>query len=95
MTVPTDSETVVVGDPADPLDDLRRLPPPDGGDDRHVGMIVLTGQGSDAFCSGGDQRIQLAGDATLPFSTTEEGPGGRNAFVEHRPPDFSGSPRRP
>src|SRR5213079_1288007 len=27
-------------------------------DDRDVGVIVLTGEGPDAFCSGGDQRIR-------------------------------------
>jgi len=27
-------------------------------DDPEVGVVVLTGQGSDAFCSGGDQRIR-------------------------------------
>ncbi len=38
---------------------------------------------------------QLAGDATMLFYMTEEGQEGRNAFVEHRPPDFSRFPRRP
>ena len=27
-------------------------------DDPHVGVIILTGQGPDAFCSGGDQKIR-------------------------------------
>src|SRR5262249_50991028 len=27
-------------------------------DDRRVGVVVLTGEGPDAFCSGGDQRIR-------------------------------------
>ena len=27
-------------------------------DDDHVGVIVFTGQGTEAFCSGGDQRIR-------------------------------------
>jgi naphthoate synthase len=27
-------------------------------DDRHVGVILLTGEGPEAFCSGGDQRIR-------------------------------------
>ena len=35
------------------LDDAR--------DDHEVGVIILTGEGEDAFCSGGDQRIR--GDA--------------------------------
>ncbi len=30
----------------------------DARDDEHVGVIVLTGQGRDAFCSGGDQRVR-------------------------------------
>ncbi len=38
---------------------------------------------------------QLAGDATMLFYMTEEGQEGRNAFVEHRNPDFSKFPRRP
>ncbi len=41
---------------------------------------------------------QLAGDATMLFYMTEEGQEGRNAFVEHRRPDFSDFsrfPRRP
>lgn len=38
---------------------------------------------------------QLAGDATMLFYMTEEGQEGRNAFVEHRTPDFSQFPRRP
>jgi naphthoate synthase len=38
---------------------------------------------------------QLAGDATMLFYMTEEGQEGRNAFVEHRQPDFSRFPRRP
>ena len=27
-------------------------------DDPHVGVIILTGEGPDAFCSGGDQRVR-------------------------------------
>lgn len=38
---------------------------------------------------------QLAGDATMLFYMSEEGQEGRNAFVEHRSPDFSKYPRRP
>jgi len=38
---------------------------------------------------------QLAGDATMLFYMTEEGQEGRNAYLEHRPPDFSRFPRRP
>lgn len=30
-------------------------------DDEQVGVIILTGQGPDAFCSGGDQRVRGAG----------------------------------
>ncbi|MBX2820258.1 MAG: 1,4-dihydroxy-2-naphthoyl-CoA synthase [Rhodothermaceae bacterium] len=43
------------------LDDAR--------DDPEVGVIILTGEGPDAFCSGGDQRIR--GDAGY----TEKGTG--------------------
>ena len=35
---------------------------------------------------------QLAGDATMLFYMSEEGQEGRNAFVEHRAPDFSRFP---
>jgi naphthoate synthase len=38
---------------------------------------------------------QLAGDATMLFYMSEEGQEGRNAFVEHRRPDFSKYPKRP
>jgi naphthoate synthase len=38
---------------------------------------------------------QLAGDATMLFYMTEEGREGRDAYKEHRSPDFSRFPRRP
>ncbi len=38
---------------------------------------------------------QLAGDATMLFYMTEEGQEGRNAFVEHRAPEFQRFPKRP
>jgi len=38
---------------------------------------------------------QLAGDATMLFYMSEEGQEGRNAFQEHRAPDFGRFPRRP
>jgi naphthoate synthase len=38
---------------------------------------------------------QLAGDATLLFYLTEEAQEGRDAFKEHRRPDFERFPRRP
>ncbi|MFO1398572.1 MAG: 1,4-dihydroxy-2-naphthoyl-CoA synthase [Burkholderiales bacterium] len=33
----------------------------DARDDADVGVVILTGQGPDAFCSGGDQRVRGAG----------------------------------
>jgi naphthoate synthase len=33
----------------------------DARDDEHIGVIILTGQGKDAFCSGGDQRVRGKG----------------------------------
>ena len=30
-------------------------------DDREIGVVILTGAGSEAFCSGGDQRVREAG----------------------------------
>ncbi len=41
----------------------------DARDDKAVGVVILTGEGPDAFCSGGDQRIR--GD----HGYTEEGTG--------------------
>ena len=38
---------------------------------------------------------QLAGAATMLFYMSEGGQEGRNAFVEHRAPDFSKFPKRP
>ena len=38
---------------------------------------------------------QLAGDATLLFYMSEEAQEGRNAYQEHRRPDFSQFPKRP
>lgn len=38
---------------------------------------------------------QLAGDATMLYYMSEEAQEGRNAFVEHRKPDFSRFPKRP
>jgi naphthoate synthase len=38
---------------------------------------------------------QLAGDATLLFYMTEEAQEGRDAFKEHRAPDFGRFPKRP
>jgi len=33
----------------------------DARDDPAIGVVILTGQGKDAFCSGGDQRVRGAG----------------------------------
>jgi naphthoate synthase len=33
----------------------------DARDDESIGVVILTGQGPDAFCSGGDQRVRGAG----------------------------------
>lgn len=30
----------------------------DARDDENIGVIILTGQGKDAFCSGGDQKVR-------------------------------------
>jgi naphthoate synthase len=38
---------------------------------------------------------QLSHDATLLFYMSEEGQEGRNAYQEHRAPDFSKFPKRP
>ena len=39
--------------------------------------------------------MELAGNATMLYYMSEEGPEGRNAFVEKRPPDFGKFPRNP
>jgi naphthoate synthase len=38
---------------------------------------------------------QLAHDANLLFYGSEEAQEGRDAYMEHRPPDFGRFPRRP
>ncbi len=44
----------------------------------------------------GQTGIQvLAGDATMLYYMTEEGSEGKNAYLEHRKPDFKKFPRRP
>ncbi|MCA9878186.1 MAG: enoyl-CoA hydratase/isomerase family protein, partial [Thermomicrobiales bacterium] len=30
----------------------------DAREDQHVGVVILTGQGPEAFCSGGDQKVR-------------------------------------
>jgi naphthoate synthase len=41
---------VTVKEMMNALDDAR--------DDEKIGVIILTGEGKDAFCSGGDQKIR-------------------------------------
>jgi naphthoate synthase len=38
---------------------------------------------------------EFAGNATGLYYTTDEAQEGSQAFLEHRPPDFSRFPRRP
>src|SRR4030088_2492116 len=38
----------------------------DAGDDPSIGVVLLTGEGPDAFCSGGDQRIRGEGGYVDP-----------------------------
>src|SRR5207247_11068906 len=52
-------------------------------DDPEVGVVILTGEGPDAFCSGGDQRVR--GDHGYQ---DEQGIGGLTVLdlqVQHRP----------
>jgi naphthoate synthase len=44
-------------------------------EDQQVGVVILTGEGPDAFCSGGDQRVR----------------GGRGGYVTGADPDAAGS----
>src|SRR6202020_2737037 len=46
-------------------------------EDQQVGVVILTGEGPDAFCSGGDQRVR----------------GGRGGYVTGAAPDAAASPQ--
>ncbi len=48
-----------------------------------------------ADCDGQAGLQVLAGDATMLFYMTDEGKEGRDAYLEHREPDYRGEPRRP
>ncbi len=48
-----------------------------------------------ADCDGQVGLQELAGNATLLYYMSEEGQEGRDAFVQRRPPDFSGFTRHP
>ena len=48
-----------------------------------------------ADCDGQMGLLDLAGNATLLYSLSEEGREGKQAFLEKRPPDFSKFPRVP
>jgi naphthoate synthase len=48
-----------------------------------------------ADCDGQIGLLDLAGNATLLYYMSEEAKEGKQAFVEHRPPDFSQFPRLP
>lgn len=55
--------------------------------------VLKAGFNADADGLAGIQ--QLAGDATLLYYMGREAQEGRDAFLEKRPPDFTGFPRRP
>jgi naphthoate synthase len=48
-----------------------------------------------ADCDGQMGLLDLAGNATLLYYMSEEAKEGKQAFVEHRPPDYSQFPRLP
>lgn len=48
-----------------------------------------------ADCDGQMGLLDLAGNATLLYYMSEEAKEGKQAFVEHRPPDFGKFPRLP
>ena len=48
-----------------------------------------------ADCDGQAGLQELAGNATMLFYMSEEGQEGRNAYLEKRPPNFSGFTRHP
>ena len=48
-----------------------------------------------ADCDGQMGLLDLAGNATLLYYMSEEAKEGKNAYLEHRPPDFSKFPRLP
>ena len=48
----------------------------DARDDENIGVIILTGQGKDAFCSGGDQKVRgnggyVGGDGVLRLNVLD------------------------
>ncbi len=51
-------------------------------EDTRIGVVVLTGEGPDAFCSGGDQRVR--GDSGY-LNDDDAGSGRRGALSRHRP----------
>jgi naphthoate synthase len=55
--------------------------------------LIKAGFNADADGLAGIQ--QLAGDATLLYYMSDEAQEGRDAYLEKRPPDFGGFPRRP
>src|SRR2546423_12725623 len=61
-------------------------------DDLDVGVIILTGEGPDAFCAGGDQRVR--GDAGY-MAEDEAGRRGGGRFPVADPPEQKGPPPQP
>jgi naphthoate synthase len=49
---------------------------------------------ANAYLDGASGLQELAGNATMLYYMTEEAKEGRNAFLERRPPQFRGWPRR-
>src|SRR5215210_9302627 len=49
-------------------------------DDSSIGVVLLTGEGPDAFCSGGDQRIRGEGGYIGDDSVARQGIGRLNVL---------------
>jgi naphthoate synthase len=61
----------------------------DAREDPEVGVVILTGEGPDAFCSGGDQRVR--GDSGY-LSEDQLGPDGQARHSTVDPPPSAGPP---
>ena len=55
----------------------------DAREDHETGVIILTGEGPDAFCSGGDQKVRGMPDTSKILTTPRRTPGGESVGRFH------------